>query len=539
MNANPSIGGSEAGPAWRRYLAFCFLTICGIRLFLVERFSSAVAYGDDLDGIARRILLPWQNGTLHWSALFAAHNGDHRIFMTRLWEMFWFAVNGSWDPRLVMLAKVPIFAAAMTIFVHLLTRSIGPWRWAAAGALTCLVAFPFAFANAIWAFQSQFDFFFLFAALGWLALVNGHAVLALLLAGVSILALGSGPVVAASYVPYFALQLWEKRSSVAKTAACVSGSLAVVALGLLSPTKEAMPHTGTLVEKAAMLLRICAWPFSNLGSIVERLPETEHYVPHRLLTFPNAEHSWVLRAADLLHRHPALVVCFHALCAALVIAPLALLVLAVFRRRVAVAAAAGTLGVAGFAFLMIAATAVARANQVTIAPRFLDHVALAGFASLASALLLLGSSRGGRRWFAAWCAVMAAGYLGTIAVTTVQLSRRAPASALAVLQRYYATQPHDHSAMTEGEAFRRFIISDDPTQFMSELDTPGLERVLPLEVTAPSAPVGQVARIAFALGRWAWLAALTGLAGMIVVSLRSARAAARTERVAPIRLAEV
>jgi len=517
----PALPASDA--AWRRFLFWCFVTICGVRWFIIQKFASPVAYGDDLDGVARRILLPWHNGTLHASALFAAHNGDHRIFFTRVWEIFWFVVNGSWDPKLVMLAKVPIFATAATIFIHLLAGRIGAYRWLAGSALACLFAFPFAFANCIWAFQSQFDFFFLFTALGWLALLRGRTITALVLAAVSILALGSGPIVAASYVPFFLAEWLERRWSMRKTVGFTIVALVVVGIGLASPTKDAMPHAGTPMDKGLMLVRIYAWPFSNLGSIIERLPETAHYIPAPLRRFPNADHPYVIHAAEILHRHPGLVVMFHLVCAALVIAPTAWLLAAVLRRRVSVRTAAGTLGVAGFAFLMIAATAVARANQVTIAPRFLDHVALAGFASLAAGLLLVAHYRRGAVLLGLWAAVMGVGYVGTIAVTTIQLTRRAPAVAQSVLQQYYHTTPHDHSAMVDGDAFRRFIVSDDPTQFMSELDTPGLENVLPVEIVHPAAPVGWAARIAFALARFAPLLALVGLAGLVWTALRAPR----------------
>lgn len=510
--------------AWRRFLLWCFVAICGVRLVIVQKFASSVAYGDDLDGIARRILLPWHNGTLTWHAMFATHNGDHRIFFTRVWDILWYVINGSWDPKLVMMVKIPIFATAATIFIHVLAGRIGRHRWFAGAALATLFAFPFAFANCIWGFQSQFDFFFLLSALGWLSLVNGRTVTALVLAAVSILALGSGPVVAASYIPYFAAQWWDRNWTMRRTMVFAGAALAVVALGLASPTKDAMPHAGTPTEKGLMLVRIYAWPFSNLGSIIERLPETEHYIPAPIRRLPNADHSYVMRAAAVLHRHPGLIVLFHLGCAAIVVAPTALLLLAVLRRRVALRQAAGTLGLAGFAFLMIAATAIARAvNQVTIAPRFLDHVALAGFASLASGLLLVAVTRRGARWLGVWATVMACGYIATIAVTTIQLSRRAPAVAQAVLQQYYHTQPHDHSAMIEGEAFRRFIVSDDPTQFMSELDTPGLETVLPIEIVDPTAPVGPAARIAFAAARFAPFTALAGFCGIAWFAFRARR----------------
>src|SRR3954471_10656036 len=153
--------------AWPIFLSCCFLVIVGIRWFLVERFGASIGWGDDIDGTVDKILVPFHRGTLHWSALFAPHNGDHVITATRLWEIFWYVVNGEWDPKLVMIAKVPIYAAAMTIVIHLLTRGLAAGRFAAAASLTALFAFPFNYHNLLWAFQSQFDFFLLTAASGW------------------------------------------------------------------------------------------------------------------------------------------------------------------------------------------------------------------------------------------------------------------------------------------------------------------------------------------------------------------------------------
>jgi hypothetical protein len=497
----PAPRSTERSAFWFKFLLCCFAGIVALRIFLVERFAASIAWGDDLDGIARRILLPWENGTLTWTALFATHNGDHRIVATRLWEILWYAINGSWDPKLVMIVKAPIYAAAATIFIHLLVGGLERRRFLAGALLAVLFAFPFAYANMIWAFQSQFDFFLLAAALGWLALLRGRPVVALGFAAASLLALGSGPIIAASYVPFFVVAWLEKRWPLRRAAAFCAASLAILVVGLASPTADRRPHVGTPAEKALTFARIYAWPHSNLLSIVERLPETARYVPAPVLRFPSEEQSWLLRFAQQLHRHPGAVAAFNVALALLVLAPTLAVTLAVVRRRIPLAPALGPLALAGFAFLMIAATAVARARQITIEVRFLDHVALAGFSSLACGFLLLTRTLHGRRWLAVWAAVMGLGYTATMAVTLAQLSRRSSDASLAILQRYFATTPHDHAALTEGENFRRFIVGDDPTQFMAELDEPGMERVLPRAVTAPGSPPGRAAQLAYAVAK--------------------------------------
>jgi hypothetical protein len=520
---------------WRRFLFCCFAGIVGFRLFLVEKFATSIAYGDDLDGIARRILRPWEDGTLSWSALFAAHNGDHRIVATRLWEIFWYELNGSWDPKLVMLVKVPIFAAAAVIFIHILAGGLEKRRFVAGAVLTVLFAFPFAFANMLWAFQSQFDFFLLLAALGWLSLLRGRVIAALLIAAAAILTLGSGPLVAASYVPFFVMGWLEKKQSLQRTALCVTAAVAILVVGLMSPTRERPPHTGTPAEKAATLFRVYAWPYSNLLSIVERLPETERYIPGKVLRFPSAERSWLLRAADQLHQHPAAVVAFNFACALLVAAPLLVVAWEVYRRRVPWSIAIGPLALSGFAFLMIAATAVARANQVTVAPRYLDHVALAGFSSLVCCFILAARNPRRRRWVAAWGGIMGIAYAATMVITLAQMSRGTSQQSLEILQRYFATTPHNHAALLEGDAFRRFVVSDDPTQFMAELDEVGLDRVLPRSVTAPGAPLGRAAAIVTPLAKAGPVVVMAAvLAGIWVVRSSRRRSEAAMAGAIPI-----
>ena len=200
-----SVAEPEPSRAWFWFLLCCFAVICGFRFFLIQRFGAPVAWGDDLDGIGHRILAPLHQGTFTWPLLFQAHNGDHVITVTRLWEMLWFTLNGDWDPQLGTIVKVPIFAAAMTIFVHLFTRRLERWRFAAAAVLTALIAFPFNYHNLLWSFQSQWDFFFLTAALGWLALLDGRPALALACAAVALFTLGAAPVLAVSFVPVFFL----------------------------------------------------------------------------------------------------------------------------------------------------------------------------------------------------------------------------------------------------------------------------------------------------------------------------------------------
>lgn len=486
---------------WFRFLLCCFAIICGLRMLLVEKYGAPVAWGDDLDGIAYRILAPLNNGTFTWSLLFTAHNGDHVIAATRLWEIFWYTLNGEWDPKLVMIAKVPIYAAAMTIFIHLLTRGLAQSRFLAAGVLTALFAFPFNYHNLLWAFQSQFDFFFLAAAVGWLALLNDRPWWALLCALAAPFTLGAGPVVAASYVPYFlALGFVSRRWPMPRALLFSALAIAIAAYGASLPDGEAAARTGTLGDKIAMLFKLYAWPFSNLFSVIERLPEEAHLVPRALLNFPSAENSWMLGLAGLIDRHPILLPLFHLVIALVLVAPMAVVALLVLRQRLPLRMTKGALNLSVFAGMMMAATALARSSGATIAMRFLDHVMLAGFISIVAGFMLVAWKPPLRPWLVCWGLMLGLGYLATVGATMSQIvnGRKAEAS-LEVLQRYYVA--NDHAVMRQNNAFKMFIVSDDPTEFLGMLDDPSLRPVLPRAITAPNAGRGVVAIAASALAK--------------------------------------
>ena len=481
---------------WPGFLACCLVGICGCRAFLIEKLGGGIGGGDDLDGIARRILVPWENGTLTWSALFAAHNGDHRIVATRLWEVFWYVVNGSWDPKLVMTAKALIYAAAATTFIHLLAGGLERRKFLAGALLAVLFAFPFGFQNMLWAFQSQFDFFLLATALGWLALIAGRPVLALGSAVAGLFTLGSGPIIAASYVPFFLGALADKKWSLRKTTLLSAAALAIVVWGISLPTQEASPHPGTAMDKLGALARLYAWPHSNVISVVARLPEAAPMFPAALLDFPQTERSWLRQIAGVLRAQPGLVLALNGLMGLIVLAPVLAVAVALVRRRIPRGVAIGPLGVSVFVLLMFVATAIARAESSTIASRYLDYVVLAGFSSIVCALAWVEREPRAWRWLLPWACVLGVGYAITMVISVAQMKRWGSGETrTAILQRYYSTQPTHHAAMTEGDAFRLFIMSRDPTQFMAELDEPEMRRVLPRAVIAPGSAPGAAGRL--------------------------------------------
>jgi hypothetical protein len=181
--------------------------------------------------------------------------------------------------------------------------------------------------------------------------------------------------------------------------------------------------------------------------------------------------------------------------------------------------ALGPLGIGVFVALMLVATAIARTAAPTIAIRFLDHVMLAGFISIAAAFILVAQNRRWLPWVALWGLVLGFGYLATVGATLSQMvNRRQPQVGLEILQHYYAT--NDPAVMRENDAFKLFIVGDDPTEFIGQLQDPGLRAVLPRAITAPGTGRGLAASVASAVARWGLAIAFVAACGAILTILR-------------------
>lgn len=500
---------------WPAFLSCCGAAIFGVRTFLIEQFGASVPLVHEWEATGLDTLAAWHEGTYTLAALVEPHNGDHPTVFTRLWEILWFEINGAWDPKLVMTAKAAVFAAAATIFLHLLAGRLERGRFVVAAVLAALFAFPFNWHNLLWGVASQFDFFFLAAALGWLALQRERPWLALLCAFAALFTNGAGPVVAASFGPFFVFA-WIWGSWRLRDALVGAGVAAfIVVLGLAMHTGDAEPHVGTLGEKSVTLAKLYAWPFGNAVALVERLPESTRFFPGSLVAFPSRDDSWLLQFGTWVDAHPGAVVAAYLAFAVVLQAPLLLLLHALRRGRIPWTLACGPLTIALLAGLMLAATALARASQTTIAVRYLDHVALAGFCAIAAAAVVATRLKGSRPWLAGWALLLVIGYVGSAAITLTQMAPRYPDAALAVMQRYFAT--HDRAVLTTDDTYRGLIFDATPDGFIALLNERRLQPVLPRAVVAPLEPLTRVAALASQLGQWS--PALVGLVAVLAAWL--------------------
>ncbi|RKX32911.1 MAG: hypothetical protein DRP71_11430 [Verrucomicrobia bacterium] len=134
--------------------ASTFLFVFGCRLALLDQFSSPIPYWDEWDSDLHFLILPFQDGYLHWSALFEQQN-EHRILLTRIIAIFGFILNGEYDPRIGMLAGAFMWSAGIAL-ISAAAFSLLPRKWYIALIPFWIVtALPFDFANLTWGGQSQ------------------------------------------------------------------------------------------------------------------------------------------------------------------------------------------------------------------------------------------------------------------------------------------------------------------------------------------------------------------------------------------------
>ncbi|MDB6114839.1 MAG: putative transrane protein, partial [Lacunisphaera sp.] len=463
------------------------------------QFGASVAMVDEWQAIGGETLAPWHDGTLTFAALFQAHNGDHPIVATRLAEILCYTVNGSWDPELMMTFKAGVYAVAATVFIHLFCGALRVRRYLAAGVLTALFVFPFSYQNLLWAFQSQFDFFLLTVALGWLALLSGRTKTALTISFLSLFTLGAGPILAGSYLPLLTWNLVRQRRQRLAPALAVFFALLVFAVGFAlraNPVTRSTNPRGQFQTLTAAL----AWPYSSLLSKVAT-PRGLQFMPHALQDFPTPQNSWFRRAAGQIASHPSWIAAFEALVAGLMLFPILALIAWVIRHRTVPRSAIGPLSISGFALMMTLATAITRAGQQTIAVRYLDLVALTGFAAIAAAFVLLQLRPHSRRWLLLWGMLVVPGYLAVMGGTVTKLNTQMPAYWLKNLQVYFTR--HDHSILANNRESRWPILEDASVpEFMKFLDDPQIAPILPRSVTQPDAPSSWTSAVAREMRQW-------------------------------------
>ncbi len=150
---------------WMPFLAFSTFAVMlfGIKLWVIDTYGNATPYWDQWDAEAANLYKPFIEGTLGWTDLFTPHN-EHRIFTTRLLALALLTINGIWNPLLQMVINAAIHIVALVVSITMLTSVVGRKHLPALlGFSLVLFGVPYAWANTLAGFQSQFYFVILFS----------------------------------------------------------------------------------------------------------------------------------------------------------------------------------------------------------------------------------------------------------------------------------------------------------------------------------------------------------------------------------------
>jgi hypothetical protein len=156
--------------SWKIALAvLLFLTALSANLWIVSRYGNSTPFGDQWDGEAAGLYVPFFDSKLTISHLLAAHN-EHRIFTTRLLALTLIELNGMWDPVLQMMVNAIIRVAAGVFLLLALRNELDIRTYAGLAILVLIVtAVPFAPESTLLGFQTHFYFVLLFGLIAiWL-----------------------------------------------------------------------------------------------------------------------------------------------------------------------------------------------------------------------------------------------------------------------------------------------------------------------------------------------------------------------------------
>jgi len=159
---------------------------------------------------------------------------------------------------------------------------------------------------------------------------------------------------------------------------------------------------------------------------------------------------------------------------------------------------------------MQAATALARAGEMTVQARYLDVVALIGFASIAAAFILAFEQGRYRRFLLVWALVLTPGYLVTSAISFNRTRHTKQEQWVTTIREYWVTR--DRTKLPTNPDWQLPILVQ-PMELADYLDDPKVADILPLSITAPEKDPRPLAVFVERVASVGWLIALGGAIG--------------------------
>jgi hypothetical protein len=111
----------------------------------------------------RTVFCPYFQGKLTLASLLSSHN-EHRILLTRVYDLALLLINGQWDNLVQMVANVFLYVGALTGFAWLLAWVLGQRFWPLLALLFMVVlATPITWENTLYGYDSQYYLIVCFA----------------------------------------------------------------------------------------------------------------------------------------------------------------------------------------------------------------------------------------------------------------------------------------------------------------------------------------------------------------------------------------
>ncbi|MCG6205030.1 hypothetical protein LPW26_10310 [Rhodopseudomonas sp. HC1] len=253
------------------WLAALVLIVLGIKLLFIRQFGSGVPYWDQWDGEGDLIYKPYLNSNLSFTSLFASHN-EHRIFITRVFALLLYELDGGWDPILQMVVNAGLHVVAIVMLVLALRPIIRADQF---GFLivfsTLLFVLPIGWENLLAGFQSQFYFLVIFSLLALMgfAISPAFGVVwwgSLLCAVAAYFSMASGALTAAAAVAVIGAQLVSGHRNGRKELMGLA-ALVVMTAVMLAFVRNVTPHdvfkAHSFSEFGRALLKCLSFPWGS------------------------------------------------------------------------------------------------------------------------------------------------------------------------------------------------------------------------------------------------------------------------------------
>ncbi|MEO6994787.1 MAG: hypothetical protein ABI273_14355 [Lacunisphaera sp.] len=257
--------------SWPRFVVALAigLAVWALRVAVVGDLGTSIPFWDQWDREGLVVYEPWLEGHLTWHAIFEPHL-EHRIVWTHLWNLGLLTLCGQWDPMVQMVAQAlfPALVAGCCVWGLLECRSDWVWRTVVIGGAVVTFGFPFADANILWGFQSQFELLvglsFAVCAGASLAWKNSTWVWLTLLAGLAApLAMGAGALAGPIILTTTALVMVADRSIARRSVEMITVGVACSIWGLFlrsGSTVMAYARAKSISMFLLVWMRTLAWP---------------------------------------------------------------------------------------------------------------------------------------------------------------------------------------------------------------------------------------------------------------------------------------